>query len=56
MLDAYDTPTDALLDRDDLNVDDDVPAFGCTAGEWGCPELDSEFESSALGAERRMPT
>jgi hypothetical protein len=53
MLDVYETPTDALFDVDGLGFDDEIPAVGCSSGEWGCPELDDE-EQSTSEAERRV--
>ena len=39
-LDAYELPTDALLDFPNAGAFDDTPAFGCTGDGLGCVEED----------------
>ncbi len=52
-LEDYDAPTDDLLDVDGLEVVDALPTLGCTADEWGCPELDVGDERSTTDVIRR---
>jgi len=54
VLGTYSTPTDTLLETENLSVVDSLPAFGCSDGEWGCPELDLAQEHSTTGMRRRI--
>ncbi len=55
-LESYGTPTDALLDTEDLDFADDVPALGCSTGDWGCPDLAGPQKSSTTDLGRRVWT
>jgi hypothetical protein len=54
VLGTYSTPTDALLEAENLSVVDTLPAFGCSTGDWGCPELDLAQEHSTTDIRRRI--
>jgi hypothetical protein len=56
VLGTYSTPTDALLEAENLSVVDTLPAFGCSDGDWGCPELDLAQEHSTTDTGRRIHT